>query len=523
MGSVRKLTAVVAALVTLCALAAVARPSAAPAAQKVLVLASRNRTPAARPIRTIDRIVIHVTEGRFTGSVRWLRNPRSRGSSHFVVSRKGSIVQLVSTSDIAWHAGNWRVNARSIGIEHEGWTYRRIGFTDAEYRASARLVAYLASRMDIPIDRRHVIGHNEVRSPGGHGWGGFGHHTDPGRHWNWAKYLGYVRRYARDPQRPRFLRMKPLHPVLATRVLARTRTGTPRRLERVVRCGFRPSIHSTTLYARQSVAGLVPWKAKACGRRIHRVDFFVDGRLKWVDREAPFAFARGRGWNSTAVGNGWHTLSLRAYGANGHRVRRRLRVRVENRLFTVRTAGLVHGQAVAGTLKVGGRVNVAARRVALFVDGRFVARDTRPPFRLRWDTTKADNGPHTLELWSEARDGRRATRTIPFLVANAVESPSPAPQIVWQSIADWQPVDAATRWEALVDGPVEQVEFWVDGRLRLADREEPYALDQVVAPDASGPRMLRLRVVGEGGRIVEQTRLVLVSPTTPGDAAPEMP
>jgi hypothetical protein len=198
-------------------------------------------------------------------------------------------------------------------------------------------------------------------------------------------------------------------------------------------------------------------------------------------------------------------------------------VRVENRLFTVRTAGLVHGQAVAGTLKVRGRVNVAAKRVALFVDGRFVARDTRPPFRLRWDTTKADNGPHTLELWSEARDGRRATRTIPFLVANAVETPSPAPQIVWQSIADWQPVDAATRWEALVDGPVEQVEFWVDGRLRLADREEPYALDQVVAPDGSGPRMLRLRVVGEGGRIVEQTRLVLVSPTTPGDAAPETP
>ena len=515
MGSFGKLTAAVAALAVLCALGVAARPVVASAAQRVLVLASGNRTPAARPFRTIDRIVIHSTEGRFRGSVRWLRNPRSRGSSHFVVSRTGRIVQLVATSDIAWHAGNWRVNARSIGIEHEGWSRRPGTFTDAEYRASAQLVAYLASRMHIPIDRRHIIGHAQVRAPSGRGWGGFDHHTDPGRFWDWKRYLRYVRREARDPRRPRFLRVEPLHPLLARRTLARAGVGTPPRLERVVRCGFRPSIHSTTLYARQSVAGLVPWRAKACGRRIHRVDFLVDGRLRWVDRTPPFRFARGRGWNSTSVANGWHTLTLRAYGRRGHRVRRRLRVRVENRLFTVRAVGLTHGQAVAGTLRVRGRVNVAAKRVALFVDGRFAGRDTRAPFRLRWDTTTAPNGTHTAELWSEARDGRRATRTIPFVVANPADVPAAAPQIVWQSVTDWQGVDASTGWEALVDGTVEQVEFWVDARLRLADREPPYGLDRIVAGDAPGLHVLRLRVVGAAGRIVEETRLVLVGDERP--------
>ncbi|HSL64298.1 MAG TPA: N-acetylmuramoyl-L-alanine amidase [Gaiellaceae bacterium] len=507
MGSLRTFTAALAAPLSLGLLAAGAEPHVARSAQQVLVLGSRNHTPALRPLRTIDRIVIHVTEGRFRGSVRWLRNPRSRGSSHFVVSRSGRIVQLVSTSDIAWHAGNRRVNARSLGIEHEGWTYRRGSITGAEYRASARLVAYLASRMGIPIDRRHVIGHAEVRHPSGRGWGGAGHHTDPGPYWDWDRYLRLVRRYAREPQRPRFLRVTPLHPLLAVRrTLAHVRPT-----ERAVRCGFRPSVHSTTLYAGQSLAGLVPWKAKTCGRRLLRVDFFVDGRLRWVDRKAPFAFARGRGWNSTSVANGWHTLSLRAYGPNGHRVRRRLRVRVDNRLFTVRAAGVTHGQAVSGTLRVRGRVNVAAERVALFVDGRFVARDTRPPFRFEWDTTTAANGPHTLELWSEARDGRRATRTIPFLVANADPEPGPPPQLVWQSLVDWQTVDAGTRWEALVEGSVAQVEFWVDGRLRLADREPSYALEPVVAGDVPGPHRLRLRVVGADGRTVEQERLVLVA------------
>src|SRR5687767_7622940 len=97
-----------------------------------------NFTKAHRAPRSLDRIVVHVTEGTFWGSVRWLKSPRAHASSHFVVSRSGQIVQLVHLSDIAWHAGNWGVNVRSVGIEHEGFAYGRAGFTDAQYRSSAR-------------------------------------------------------------------------------------------------------------------------------------------------------------------------------------------------------------------------------------------------------------------------------------------------------------------------------------------------------------------------------------------------
>ena len=55
----------------------------------------------------------------------WLKSPRAHASSHYVVSRRGRIVQLVHLSDIAWHAGNWNVNTQSVGIEHEGFTYGR--------------------------------------------------------------------------------------------------------------------------------------------------------------------------------------------------------------------------------------------------------------------------------------------------------------------------------------------------------------------------------------------------------------
>ena len=95
-----------------------------------------NFTKASRSPQSIDRIVVHVTEGSFWGSITWLRNPRAHASSHYVVSRGGKIVQLVHLSDIAWHAGHWGTNELSVGIEHEGFTYGPAGYTDARYCAS---------------------------------------------------------------------------------------------------------------------------------------------------------------------------------------------------------------------------------------------------------------------------------------------------------------------------------------------------------------------------------------------------
>src|SRR5919199_4963549 len=83
---------------------ALAASAASAAGLRVLVLHSPNRTDSNRTARTIDGIVIHVTEGRFLGSVRWLANARSGGSAHFVVSKDGKVVQLVSVTNVAWHA-----------------------------------------------------------------------------------------------------------------------------------------------------------------------------------------------------------------------------------------------------------------------------------------------------------------------------------------------------------------------------------------------------------------------------------
>ncbi|GGO25329.1 hypothetical protein GCM10010116_50840 [Microbispora rosea subsp. aerata] len=146
---------------------------------------SSNYTASSRPSSyAIDRVVIHVTQGSYAGTISWFQNPAAQVSAHYVVkSSNGAITQMVREKDVAWHAGNWNYNTRSIGIEHEGYVSDASWFTDAMYRASAALTRAICDKYRIPKDRAHIIGHNEV--PGAT-------HTDPGSHWNWTTYMNYV-------------------------------------------------------------------------------------------------------------------------------------------------------------------------------------------------------------------------------------------------------------------------------------------------------------------------------------------
>ncbi|WP_405978486.1 N-acetylmuramoyl-L-alanine amidase [Streptomyces sp. NBC_00158] len=132
----------------------------------------------------VDRIVVHVTQGGFESSVDAFRNPFHKASAHYIVRQDGHVEQMVRELDVAFHAANRNMNERSIGIEHVGFVDRPRDFTDAMYAASARLAADVCRRYGIPADRGHILGHDEV--PGAD-------HTDPGPHWDWARYIRMVR------------------------------------------------------------------------------------------------------------------------------------------------------------------------------------------------------------------------------------------------------------------------------------------------------------------------------------------
>ena len=142
-------------------------------------------TNASRGPSQINYIVIHTCQGGYSGCWSWLRScGGATASVHYVVSSGGDIVQIVEEQDVAYHDGCF--NSNTVGIEHEGFiSDPGRWYTEAMYCASARLTRSIAQRNNIPMDRAHIMGHNEAPD--------CSDHTDPGSGWNWSKYMEYVR------------------------------------------------------------------------------------------------------------------------------------------------------------------------------------------------------------------------------------------------------------------------------------------------------------------------------------------
>ena len=106
-----------------------------------------------------------------------------RVSSHFLIRRGGQIVQFVPCEQRAWHAGvsQWRdvnrCNDFSIGVELEGDD--NTPFTDSQYQTLAELTASIKARY--PIE--DIVGHSDIAP---------GRKTDPGSHFDWARYRALI-------------------------------------------------------------------------------------------------------------------------------------------------------------------------------------------------------------------------------------------------------------------------------------------------------------------------------------------
>jgi hypothetical protein len=329
-------------------------------------------------------VVVHVTESSFASTVAWFRNPRAGVSAHYVVGRDGQVAHMVPDDEIAWHAGNHWYNAHSIGVEDEGIVEVPGTFTDAEYRASASLVAGVLRRYGIPADRRHVIGHSQVPDPY-HPWlhGGYDHHTDPGPSWDWTRYMSYVRAYLAG------------------------RTPPPPALD--------VSIPGLTLD--QRVKGTVDWTAAVTGEPVSQVQFLLDGEPLETATEQPYTLA----WDSASVANGRHVLAVRAVGEDGRIAFASVVVYTHNAAPLppiVSSIGLDDGATVSGTVQLapvlaGGPVT----KVELWVDGSVVATATAEPWAIEWDSSTVAPGTHTLAVRAV---GPRGAASAKIVVVNVV-------------------------------------------------------------------------------------------------------
>ncbi|MCM2414607.1 N-acetylmuramoyl-L-alanine amidase [Streptomyces sp. RKAG290] len=155
---------------------------------------TRNYSLASRPAGGFDirQIVIHDTEGDYQGALETFQDSAQGVSTHYLIrASDGLVTQMVENKNLAWHAGNWSLNMHSIGVEHEGFAIQAgKWYTEPQYESSAALVKFLAGKYGIPLDREHIIGHDEVPGPLDGNVGGM--HWDAGPFWDWNHYMSLM-------------------------------------------------------------------------------------------------------------------------------------------------------------------------------------------------------------------------------------------------------------------------------------------------------------------------------------------
>ncbi|MBS3788457.1 N-acetylmuramoyl-L-alanine amidase [Candidatus Bipolaricaulota bacterium] len=162
---------------------------------------SGNYSRESRTAKEIQYIVIHTVQGSLDSAIHTFSssNLSYRRSAHYTVGISGKVVKSVPTRKVAWHTGTSKLgsgekhesrvlNSNSIGIEHGGYVDGPNFPTRQQYFTSAALTRYLCELYDIPMDRRHIVGHDEIKSTKG----------DPGPNWDWDYYMSLVRNGSKE-------------------------------------------------------------------------------------------------------------------------------------------------------------------------------------------------------------------------------------------------------------------------------------------------------------------------------------
>jgi len=150
---------------------------------------SPNYSEKPRIIRDIKFIIIHYTGMQSEiESIKRLKNPKYKVSCHYLINRRGKIIQMVKDSNVAWHAGRskWKkfinLNYNSLGIElvNKGHKFGYQNFSKEQIKSLIKLCKNLKKKYS--IKKENFLGHSDIAPL---------RKIDPGEKFPWKKLSLY--------------------------------------------------------------------------------------------------------------------------------------------------------------------------------------------------------------------------------------------------------------------------------------------------------------------------------------------
>ncbi len=126
-------------------------------------------------------------------------------------------------------------------------------------------------------------------------------------------------------------------------------------------------------------------------------------------------------WDTTKVKNGEHKLQAKGTWADGTTKTSKAVIVIVSNIVIM---GVEEGQVVSGTVEIQAGIEhkEGLENVDFLVDGKSIAVVTAEPFTAKWDTTKAKDGEHKLQLKGTWADGTTKTSKVVTVIVNNEEA-----------------------------------------------------------------------------------------------------
>jgi hypothetical protein len=184
------------------------------------------------------------------------------------------------------------------------------------------------------------------------------------------------------------------------------------------------TVQTKTPAANATVSGNIVWEATVGGGTPARVEFLIDGALKWTESLGPYRYGGDTGSLDTrTLTNGSHTLTARAVTATGAAVTSAVTVTVSN--FVVVISSPAANATVSGGVVWEAKVTRGtASQVNFLIDGAQKWTEKIAPYRFNGDSgtlnsATLSNGSHKLTVRALDSTGRTATAEVTVTVSNS--------------------------------------------------------------------------------------------------------
>ncbi|MFH1958468.1 MAG: Ig-like domain-containing protein [bacterium] len=184
---------------------------------------------------------------------------------------------------------------------------------------------------------------------------------------------------------------------------------------------------------------------------ISKVEFYIDGVLKFTDTSSPYAW----NWVTTGCSESTHTVKITACDTLGHATNIQHTVTVDNYdPPAVSVTNPVDGSTVTATVDItadaAGVVEIS--KVEFYIDGILKSAGTSPPYDYTWNTTQYIDGPHTVKVIAHDAENQTASSQITVTVDNV------PPDGEWREVDDDLVIvgkggDSYLMWPRLLEGP----------------------------------------------------------------------